>query len=160
MQNLFWIGFLGAVIAGVFAIVQAKKVLSYSEGTDKMKKIASSIREGANAYLKHQYTTVAKVFAVVFVILLIIAFASKGQMLSRVTPFAFLTGGIWSMLAGFIGMKIATNANARTAQAASEGLNKGLRVAFSLVRIRKEPMMEQMMPATAIARGRIIPLKP
>ena len=96
-----------------------------------MKKIASSIREGANAYLKHQYTTVAKVFAVVFVILLIIAFASKGQMLSRVTPFAFLTGGIWSMLAGFIGMKIATNANARTAQAASEGLNKGLRVAFS-----------------------------
>ena len=131
MQNLFWIGFLGAVIAGVFAIVQAKKVLSYSEGTDKMKKIASSIREGANAYLKHQYTTVAKVFAVVFVILLIIAFASKGQMLSRVTPFAFLTGGIWSMLAGFIGMKIATNANARTAQAAYEGLNKGLRVAFS-----------------------------
>ena len=119
------------MIAGVFAIVQAKKVLSYSEGTDKMKKIASSIREGANAYLKHQYTTVAKVFAVVFVILLIIAFASKGQMLSRVTPFAFLTGGIWSMLAGFIGMKIATNANARTAQAASEGLNKGLRVAFS-----------------------------
>ena len=119
------------MIAGVFAIVQAKKVLSYSEGTDKMKKIASSIRKGANAYLKHQYTTVAKVFAVVFVILLIIAFASKGQMLSRVTPFAFLTGGIWSMLAGFIGMKIATNANARTAQAASEGLNKGLRVAFS-----------------------------
>ena len=59
MQNLFWIGFLGAVIAGVFAIIQAKKVLSYSEGTDKMKKIASSIREGANAYLKHQYTTVA-----------------------------------------------------------------------------------------------------
>ena len=131
MQNLFWIGFLGAVIAGVFAVIQAKKVLSYSEGTDKMKKIASSIREGANAYLKHQYTTVAKVFAVVFVILLIIAFASKGQMLSRVTPFAFLTGGIWSMLAGFIGMKIATNANARTAQAASESLNKGLRVAFS-----------------------------
>lgn len=131
MQNLFWIGFLGAIIAGIFAVIQAKKVLSYSEGTDKMKKIASSIREGANAYLKHQYTTVAKVFAVVFVILLIIAFASKGQMLSRVTPFAFLTGGIWSMLAGFIGMKIATNANARTAQAASESLNKGLRVAFS-----------------------------
>ena len=88
MQNLFWIGFLGAVIAYVFAIVQAKKVLSYSEGTDKMKKIASSIREGANAYLKHQYTTVAKVFAVVFVILLIIAFASKGQMLSA-SPLRF-----------------------------------------------------------------------
>ncbi len=131
MQNYFWIGFLGAVIAGIFAIVQAKKVLSYSEGTEKMKKIASSIREGANAYLKHQYTTVAKVFAVVFVILLIIAFASNGEMLSKFTPFAFVTGGIWSMLAGFIGMKIATNANARTAQAASESLNRGLRVAFS-----------------------------
>ena len=96
-----------------------------------MQKIAASIREGANAYLKRQYTTVAKVFAVVFVILLIIAFASGGKMLSRFTPFAFLTGGIWSMLAGLIGMKIATNSNARTAQAASESLNKGLRVAFS-----------------------------
>ncbi len=131
LQNYIWIGFLGAVIAGIFALVQAKKVLSYSEGTEKMKKIASSIRQGANAYLKHQYTTVAKVFAVVFVILLIIAFASNGQMLSKFTPFAFVTGGIWSMLAGFIGMKIATNANARTAQAASESLNRGLRVAFS-----------------------------
>lgn len=131
LQNYFWIGFLGAVIAGLFAIIQAKKVLSYSEGTDKMKKIASSIRQGANAYLKHQYTTVAKVFAVVFVILLIIAFASNGKMLSKFTPFAFVTGGVWSMLAGFIGMKIATNANARTAQAASESLNRGLRVAFS-----------------------------
>ena len=131
LQNYFWIGFLGAVIAGLFAIVQAKKVLSYSEGTEKMKKIASSIRQGANAYLKHQYTTVAKVFAVVFVILLIIAFASNGQMLSKFTPFAFVTGGVWSMLAGFIGMKITTNANARTAQAASESLNRGLRVAFS-----------------------------
>ncbi|MBR1780531.1 MAG: sodium/proton-translocating pyrophosphatase, partial [Oscillospiraceae bacterium] len=131
MENLFWIGFIGAIIAGVFAVIQAKNVLGFSEGTDKMKKIAASIREGANAYLKHQYTTVAKVFAIVFVILLIIAFASGGQMLSRVTPFAFVTGGFWSMLAGFIGMKIATNANALTAQAASESLNKGLRVAFS-----------------------------
>ena len=66
----------------------------------------------------------AKVFAVVFVVLLIIAFGSGGDMLSKFTPFAFLTGGIWSMLAGFIGMKIATNANARTAQAASESLNQ------------------------------------
>ena len=102
-----------------------------SEGDEKMGKIASSIRAGANAYLKQQYSTVAKVFAVVFVILLIVAFASKGQMLSRVTPFAFLTGGIWSMLAGLIGMKIATAANARTANAAHESLNHGLNVAFS-----------------------------
>ena len=131
MENLFWIGFVGALIAGLFAVMQAKKVLSYSEGSDKMRKIAANIRAGANAYLKQQYTTVFKVFVVVFVILLVIAFATGGKMLSKFTPFAFVTGGIFSMLAGFIGMKIATNSNARTAQAASESLNKGLRVAFS-----------------------------
>ena len=131
MDKLFWIGFVGAVVAGLFAVLQAKKVMGYSEGTEKMQKLAASIREGANAYLKRQYTTVLKVFAVVFVVLLVIAFASGGKMLSKFTPFAFVTGGIWSMLAGLVGMKIATNSNARTAQAASESLNKGLRVAFS-----------------------------
>ena len=131
MDKLFWIGFVGAVVAGLFAVFQAKKVMGYSEGNDRMKKLAAAIREGANAYLKRQYTTVLKVFAVVFVVLLVIAFASNGKMLSKFTPFAFVTGGIWSMLAGLIGMKIATNSNARTAQAASESLNKGLRVAFS-----------------------------
>ena len=131
MENLFWIGFVGALIAGLFAVMQAKKVMTYSEGTDRMKKIAASIREGANAYLKQQYTTVFKVFLVVFVILLIMAFATGGRMLSKFTPFAFVTGGVFSMLAGFIGMKIATASNARTAQAASESLNKGLRIAFS-----------------------------
>ena len=131
MDNLFWIGFVGAALALIFAYLQKCKVMKCSEGDEKMVKIASSIRAGANAYLKQQYSTVAKVFAVVFVILLTIAFASKGQMLSRVTPFAFLTGGIWSMLAGLIGMKIATAANARTANAAHESLNHGLNVAFS-----------------------------
>ena len=131
VENYLWIGFIGAVLALLFAAIQRKKVMSYSEGNATMQKIAQSIREGANAYLKHQYSTVAKVFAVVFVVLVIIAFASGGEMLSKFTPFAFLTGGIWSMLAGLIGMKIATNSNARTAQAASESLNRGLRVAFS-----------------------------
>ena len=131
MENYLWIGFIGAVLALLFAAIQRKKVMSYSECNATMQKIAQSIREGANAYLKHQYSTVAKVFAVVFVVLVIIAFASGGEMLSKFTPFAFLTGGIWSMLAGLIGMKIATNSNARTAQAASESLNRGLRVAFS-----------------------------
>ena len=131
MENLFWIGFVGALVAAVFAWTQAKRVLSYSEGTERMQKIAASIRAGANAYLKQQYTTVFKVFVVVFIILVVIAFASGGKMLSKFTPFAFLTGGVFSMLAGFIGMKIATSSNARTAQAASESLNKGLRVAFS-----------------------------
>ena len=103
MENMFWIGFAGAIIAGLFAAMQAKKVMTYSEGTEKMKKIAASIRSGANAYLKQQYTTVFKVFVVVFVVLLVVAFASGGEMLSRYTPFAFVTGGIFSMLAGFIG---------------------------------------------------------
>jgi len=131
MANMFWIGFLGAVIAGLFAWMQVNKVMSYSEGTDKMRKIAASIRAGANAYLKQQYSTVFKVFAVVFIALLAMAFATDGRMLSKFTPFAFVTGGVFSMLAGFIGMKIATASNARTAQAASESLNKGLRIAFS-----------------------------
>jgi len=131
METLFWIGFVGAALAGLYALLQTRKVLSFSEGSEKMKKIASSIREGANAYLQRQYKTVLPVFAVIFVILMVLAFASKGSLLSQFTPFAFLTGGVWSLLAGFIGMKIATHANARTAQAASEGLNRGLRVAFS-----------------------------
>ena len=131
MEQYLAIGFLGAAVALLFAAAQRKKVLSYSEGDDVMRKIAASIREGANAYLKHQYTTVFKVFAVVFVLLLAMAFASGGRILSQFTPFAFLSGGVFSMLAGFIGMRIATNSNARTAQAASESLNRGLRVAFS-----------------------------
>ena len=131
MENLFWIGFVGAIVAGIFAVMQAKKVMSYSEGTERMQKLAAAIREGANAYLKQQYTTVFKVFVAVFIILLIMAFATNGKMLSKYTPFAFITGGVFSMLAGFIGMKIATASNARTAQAASESLNKGLRIAFS-----------------------------
>ena len=131
MTSLFWIGFVGAALAGIYALLQARKVMTFSEGTERMKQIAGAIREGANAYLQRQYKTVLPVFAVVFVILMVIAFASGGDMLSKFTPFAFLTGGVWSLLAGFIGMKIATHANSRTAQAASEGLNRGLRVAFS-----------------------------
>lgn len=131
LENLFLLGFVGAAVALIFAFIQRGIVMKHSEGNDKMVEIAQAIRDGANAYLKHQYMTVGKVFAVVFVILLIMAFATGGEMLSKFTPFAFITGGVFSMLAGFIGMKIATNSNARTAQAAYEGLNKGLRVAFS-----------------------------
>ena len=131
MEKFFILGFLGSILALGFSVIQRRRVLSVSEGNERMQKIAAAIRSGANAYLKHQYSTVFKVFGIVFVLLLVMAFASGGKMLSRVTPFAFLTGGIFSMLAGYIGMKIATSANARTANAASESLNKGLRVAFS-----------------------------
>ena len=129
LDNYFWIGLVGAVAALLFAILQRQKVLAFSEGNDTMKKIASAIRQGANAYLRHQYTTVAKVFVVVFIILLALAYF--GMLDNWFIPFAFLTGGIYSALAGFVGMRIATAANSRTAQAASESLNKGLNVAFS-----------------------------
>ncbi len=119
---------IGAAAALLFAYLRSKKVLAESEGTELMKKISASIREGANAYLKRQYTGVAKFFAVVFVIML--GLAAAGQMEIWV-PIAFVTGGFFSALSGFIGMKIATAANARTANAASDSLNHGLRVAFS-----------------------------
>ncbi len=120
--------FLGSLAALLFAVFSAKKVLKFSEGTDTMKKISSWIREGANAYLKRQYIVVAVFFAVMFVILLVMAFF---DLLTFFVPFAFVTGGFFSALSGFIGMKIATAANARTANACREGLNRGLRVAFS-----------------------------
>ena len=131
MEKLFLLGFLGAALGIGFAMLQRHRVLSVPEGSERMRKIAEAIRAGANAYLKQQYTTVFKVFAAVFVLLLALAFGSGGRMLSRVTPFAFLTGGIFSMLAGYFGMKIATSANARTANAASHSLDRGLRIAFS-----------------------------
>ena len=128
-ENLFWLGILGAILALLFAFAQSRKVLAYSEGSDTMQKIASAIRKGANAYLRHQYATVFKVFAVVFVILLVLC--KFGLLDNWFIPFAFLTGGIYSAISGFVGMRIATSSNARTAQAASESLNKGLNVAFS-----------------------------
>lgn len=119
---------IGAAAALLFAYLRSKKVLAESEGTELMKKISASIREGANAYLKRQYSGVAKFFAVVFVLMLGLVF--MGQMEIWV-PIAFVTGGFFSALSGFIGMKIATSANARTANAANDSLNHGLRVAFS-----------------------------
>lgn len=120
--------FLGAVIALLFAGFTAKRVLKFSEGTEKMQKISKSIRQGANAYLKRQYSVVAIFFAGMFAVLCVMA---AFDLLTWFVPFAFVTGGFFSGLSGFIGMKIATLANARTANACREGLNRGLRVAFS-----------------------------
>ena len=128
MQNYFWIGFVGSVVALLYAFVQSRKVMSFSEGNETMQKIAAAIRSGANAYLKRQYRSVAIFFAVMAVILGVLAYF---EMVSVFVPFSFVTGGIYSSLAGLIGMKIATSANARTAFAASESLNKGLKVAFA-----------------------------
>ena len=120
--------FVGALLALGFALIMAKRVMGFDEGTDRMKKISASIRSGANAYLKRQYTIVSIFFAVMFVILGAMALFG---LLTPYVPFAFITGGFFSGLSGFIGMKIATAANARTANACRTGLNKGLRVAFS-----------------------------
>ena len=130
MNNTYFV-FLtlaAAIIALIFALAQAKKVLKFDEGTDLMKKISASIRSGANAYLKRQYSIVGVFFAIMFVVLGVMAFAG---LLTPYVPFAFLTGGFFSGLSGFIGMRIATKANARTTNACRDGLNKGLRVAFS-----------------------------
>jgi K(+)-stimulated pyrophosphate-energized sodium pump len=127
-QQLFFLVPIGSILALLFAFVQARKVLGFSEGSEIMRKISDSVRKGANAYLKRQYTGVALFFAVMFVILGIMSFF---KLLTPFVPFAFITGGFFSGLSGFIGMKIATSANSRTAQASSESLNMGLRVAFS-----------------------------
>ncbi len=119
---------VGAVVALLFAFFLSRRVMKADEGTDLMKKIAGAVRKGANAYLKRQYTGVAIFFAVMFVILLILAIAG---FLTPFVPVAFLTGGFFSGLSGFIGMKIATYANGRTANSASKSLNAGLRIAFS-----------------------------
>lgn len=128
MENLFWIGIVGALLALCFAFVQSRKIMKFSEGTDTMQKIAAAIRKGANAYLKRQYRTVAIFFIVMAIILGVLALIDY---VSPFVPFAFLSGGIYSAMAGLVGMKIATSSNARTANAASESLNKGLKVAFS-----------------------------
>ena len=129
-MDKFFIAFsaAGAVLALVFAVLMAKRALSADEGTPQMKKIASFIRDGANAYLRRQYTVVVVFFACMFVILCVMAALG---FLTWFVPFAFVTGGFFSGLSGFVGMKIATSSNARTANACRTGLNAGLRVAFS-----------------------------
>ena len=117
-----------AIIALVFAAVNFYSVKKKPEGTEKMAEISAKIRKGAMAYLKRQYKTVGVFFIVMFVILGILAVTG---MLTPFVPFAFITGGFFSGLSGFIGMKIATYANSRTANGARESLNKGLKIAFS-----------------------------
>ena len=120
--------FIGSLLAIFFAGMMARKVLKADKGTEKMSKISASIKSGANAYLKRQYTIVSIFFAVMFIVLIVMAATGN---LTWFVPFAFLTGGFFSGLSGFIGMKIATAANCRTANACRSGLNNGLRVAFS-----------------------------
>lgn len=128
LNNLFWLVPLGSLLALGFAYYFFKQLMKESEGTDTMKKIAQYVREGAMAYLKQQYRIVTIVFVILTVVFAILAYVLKIQ--NPWVPFAFLTGGFFSGLSGFIGMKTATYASARAANAAQNSLNHGLRVAF------------------------------
>ncbi len=126
--DLMFLAPIGAIVALGYVFILTKRVMAEDEGTEQMKKIAASIRGGAMAYLARQYKGVAVFFAVMVVVLLGL---SMGGLVNDFVPFAFITGGFFSALSGYIGMKIATSSNARTANAAMESLNKGLKVAFS-----------------------------
>ena len=127
MTNLFYLVPAAAVIALLFAYIFFRQMMKESEGTATMKQIAQFVREGAMAYLKQQYKVVIVVFVVLAALFAVLAWL--GVQNSWV-PFAFLTGGFFSGLAGFVGMKTATYASARTANAAQRSLNSGLKVAF------------------------------
>ncbi len=119
---------IGSGVALFFALFLAIRVLHAPRGNETMQKISDSIKDGANAYLKRQYGVVGIFFAIMTVILGIMAYFG---FVTPFTPIAFLTGGFFSGLSGFIGMKIATAANCRTANASIKSLNSGLRIAFS-----------------------------
>ncbi|MHC4741857.1 MAG: sodium-translocating pyrophosphatase [Planctomycetota bacterium] len=123
----WWIAPVAALMALGFAWYFYKKVMEAPEGTEKMVEIAHHVREGAYAYLFRQYSVVTFVFAILLAIFAVCAYY---EVQNPFVPVAFLTGGFFSGLCGFLGMKTATNASARTAQGCSEGLNRGLQVAF------------------------------
>ena len=127
MVAMYFVG-AGSLMALLFAACMFVRVRREPGGNPEMLRISGAVQKGANAYLRRQYKGVGIFFAAVFVILLVMAFCG---FLSFFTPFAFLTGGFFSGLSGFVGMRTATMANCRTAQGASRSLNKGLRVAFS-----------------------------
>ena len=128
MDYLFYIVPAASLVALFFAYLFFRQMMKESEGTVTMKEIASYVREGAMAYLSQQYKIVLVVFIVLAVFFAILAYGFGIQ--NTWVPFAFLTGGFFSGLAGFIGMKTATYASARTANAVSRSLNAGLKVAF------------------------------
>jgi K(+)-stimulated pyrophosphate-energized sodium pump len=125
--GVFWLLPLAAVVALFFGWIFFKNMMRNSEGNDRMKEIAQYVREGAMAYLRRQYRVVGLVFGVLLIILIVLAYLGVQN---PFVPVAFLTGGFFSALCGFLGMKTATFASARTAQGASQSLNKGLQVAF------------------------------
>jgi len=131
MEPTTWIAIIVFIISLLglsFSYYLFTTIRKHSEGSDEMKEISKAIKEGSNAFLKRQYMVVSVYFIIVFILLCVLVYYDY---LVIFVPFAFLTGGFFSALCGFIGMRIATYSNARTANAASESLNSGLKVAFS-----------------------------
>ena len=131
MNNIplvFWLIPIASIVALGMAWYFFRTMMKEDEGTERMKEIAAHVRKGAMAYLKQQYKVVTIVFIVLAIVFAFMAYVLKVQ--NPWVPFAFLTGGLFSGLAGFFGMKTATYASARTAHGARTGLDKGLRIAF------------------------------
>ncbi len=126
-MNLIFSVLLVSILGLLFAFYQGNIVMKADEGEEKVKSISAKIRKGANAYLKRQYKGVAIFFAVMFLVFLIMSFFGY---LSIFVPFSFIVGGFLSGLSGFIGMKVATNANSRTTTAAKKSLNGALKISF------------------------------
>jgi K(+)-stimulated pyrophosphate-energized sodium pump len=127
LSSLFWLIPVSSLVALYFAWHFYRQLLKHSEGTPRMAEIAQFVREGAMAYLRRQYSVVGKVFLVLVVILTILAYLGVQN---PFVPIAFLTGGFFSGLSGYLGMKTATNASARTAHGATKSLNNALQIAF------------------------------
>ncbi len=127
-QSLFYLVPAASIVALAFAYLFYRQMLRQDEGTPRMKEIALYVRQGAMAYLRQQYKVVVIVFIVLAALFAFLAYGLNIQ--NRWVPFAFLTGGFFSGLAGFIGMKTATYASGRTANASMGSLNSGLKVAF------------------------------
>src|SRR5574344_867871 len=125
---IFWLVPVASVAALMMAWIFFQEMMKTDEGTPRMKEIANHVRKGAMAYLKQQYKVVTYVFIILALIFAFMAYVLKVQ--NPWVPFAFLTGGFFSGLSGFFGMKTATYASGRTANAARSGLDKGLRIAF------------------------------
>ncbi len=128
LTPIFWIVPAAAIAALIFAWFFYRQMMKASEGTEKMMTIAKFVREGAMSYLKQQYKVVGLVFLCMVVLFSIMAYGFNMQ--NPWVPVAFLSGGFFSALSGFLGMKTATYASARTTNAAKDSLNKGLRIAF------------------------------
>ena len=127
-QSLFWLVPTSSVLALAFAWYFHRQMMKESEGTPQMMKIAAAVRKGAMSYLKQQYKVVGIVFVCLALVFAVMAYGFHVQ--NSWVPIAFLTGGFFSGLSGFLGMKTATYASARTAHAARRSLNSGLRIAF------------------------------